>query len=340
MGINALHSYLVHPSKSDAEQPAIGGASLPNSGRLYTMLEDVYNKSDNECNIDISFDHNEDGEQQNDCRDALVDYIDAPSLAKGRTIAKRLQLVTTHRSGLGLLFLIVGRESADHKVLISRFPADSAILAEEDEHSLNVEFLEKVFMKSATAYKAAVYRGPSTKAHFWSGRAVDKQINDNVLTISNYWIKDFLASDFKTTAAAGTRRLAVTLRNAIRQADDLSVKEEIAAAATLAPALQGKSTSIRAVAKKYGLSDQAQKLLRKQLKSDNLFTEQFTFSRQEFGKHIAFQSVELDNGGILTADATQFDKVFEQEELDAKTKQVRFTTQGRVVDRKLKRSRS
>lgn len=338
MAVQSIHSFLVHPKPLDGSTIAIGGTSISHSGRLFEMLKNVYEKSDEECTIDISFNHSADGKQQNDCRDLLTAYLSAPAVESGRLIAERLHAFTTKRSGLGLLFTIAGKEGNDHKLVVSRFPADSGILAEEDESSLSVEFLEKVFMKSATSYKAAVYRGASTKAQFWDGMAVDKQINSGVLTISNYWIKDFLASDFKTTSAAGTRRLAVAIRTAVRKADDLAVKEELTAASRLAPNHHGKTLSMRGFANKLQLSDAAQTLLKDQLPSPSLFTERFTFSREEFSKHVAFQSLELDNGGILMADAQRFDDVFTEESVDGGKR--RFVTQGRVVDRKLKSSRS
>ena len=61
-------------------------------------------------------------------------------------------------------------------------------------------------MKSATSYKAAMYRDGSLTAGFWTGRAIDKQINNRVAPASTYWIEEFLDSDFSTTAAAGTPR--------------------------------------------------------------------------------------------------------------------------------------
>jgi hypothetical protein len=41
--------------------------------------------------------------------------------------------------------------------------------------------------------------------------------------LSNYWIAEFLNSDFRTTSAAGTRRLAVALRAAAKKSIDIVV---------------------------------------------------------------------------------------------------------------------
>ena len=144
---------------------------------------------------------------------------------------------------------MAGKEGREHKIVISRFPADVGILAEESERALTVEFLERVFMKRATTYKAAAYQHTSLAAGFWLGRAVDKQINSDMVQLSNYWIAEFLDSDFRTTAAAGTKRLAVALRDAARKTGDVTVKREIAAAVTLGQSLDGQRLTIKEFSK-------------------------------------------------------------------------------------------
>ncbi|NLF73016.1 MAG: hypothetical protein GX575_28600, partial [Candidatus Anammoximicrobium sp.] len=207
MTLERIHSFLVHPEKKHLDQQTpIRGTLVEHSGRLFKMLGDVFDNADRECMHDITFDPAPDGSQQNDCRNLVVTYLRHRSLDAGRTIAERLQRVTTNKSGLGLLFLLAGRDGAEMKIVLSRFPADSAILAEESAESLSVQFLEKVFMKSATAYKAAVYRGKTLEGDFWDGKAVDKQTNSEVLSISNYWIKEFLSSDFRATSAQVSAR--------------------------------------------------------------------------------------------------------------------------------------
>jgi hypothetical protein len=76
-----------------------------------------------------------------------------------------------------------------------------------------VEFLERVFMKNKASYKAVVYEDPSLHAGFWNGRAVDKQLNNPAGQASNYWISDFLLSEFSSTPAHGTRRLAEAIKD-------------------------------------------------------------------------------------------------------------------------------
>ncbi len=106
MSIESIHSFLVHPSKHDETPPEISGTPIPRQGRLYEMLTEVYNRAPVECNIEIIFQPDDDGRQRNERRDILVAYAENPSVEHGRAVAEKLQEVTTHRSGLGLLFLL------------------------------------------------------------------------------------------------------------------------------------------------------------------------------------------------------------------------------------------
>jgi hypothetical protein len=338
MTINSINTYLVHPGKNSISSPKIGGTNVPLNGKLFDLLKKIYEKSNNECNIEISFNKNDDGKQKNELRDLLIVYLKTPSIENGRKIAEQLEIVTTKRSGLGLLFLIIGTEGINTKIVISRFPADNAILAEEDQNSLTIEFLERVFMKSATAYKAAVYEDSSLSSGFWLGKAVDKQINNRESKLSEYWIADFLGSDFRTTAAAATRRLAVALRNAARKSTDIEVKGEITAAASLAKNIQGSLTSIEEFGHRFGLSDQAKKAISDEIHNPSLLGQKFNFSNEEFQNILAYRSVELDTGVMLTANSHEFDDVFDREIVDDKRKRVRYSTTGRVVNESLRKS--
>lgn len=339
MKINTIHCFLVHPAKSVDTQPDIGGTTVPKSGKLYLMLESIFERAKEECSTEISFNHNMDGKQQNDCRDLLLDYIQKPHLPRGRKIALRLQAVTTNKSGLGLLFLMVGQENQHAKLVLSRFPADQGILAEERKDSLSVEFLEKVFMKSATSYKAVFFEDQVTTTGFWIGRAVDKQINNPSEIVARYWIRDFLASDLRTTAAAGTKRLAVALRDAISSLDDTVAKNEISAAVTLAPSLSGRTTTIDQFCDRFGLSPTTREAVRKAVRNDALMAETFQFDGTEFGRFIAYRLVELDNGATLSAESSQFDSVFSKEQTAKNDGRIRFATVGRVVDERLRKSK-
>ncbi|MEK7322173.1 MAG: hypothetical protein AABZ84_03740 [Pseudomonadota bacterium] len=338
MKIQKIYSYLSYPSKHEEQQPEIGGATIPHKGRLYEMLKDIFDKSDKECNIPICFTPDANGAQNNACRNEIIALINSSGITAGRKIAERLQSVTTGKSGMGLLFLIVAQEEKTHKIMISRFPADQGIMAEQNSKTLKVEFVEQVFLKNANAYKSAVYKGASTAADFWLGDAVDKQTNHGIKDVANYWIREFLLSDFKTTSKAGTKRLAIALKDAITNTDDLGVKHELTSSAILARNMGGKNTSIAEFYNQFHLSDNAKAVINKQLKSMRLAGDKFQFDIDEFTKHISYKTLEIDNGAILTAPVDKFDKCFKEQ--GAENSRVRtFQTSGRVINEKLKKSK-
>jgi hypothetical protein len=335
LSIQHIYTYLVHPKKKTGSESNITGTHVPLKGALFDMLEGVYDKSDKECDIEIAFNKADDGSQKNECRDLVLAYLKSPSVATGRPLAVRLEGFTTKSSGHGLLFLIAGKQAGDTKLVISRFPADNGILAEENQTSLSVEFLERIFMKSAYSYKAAHYKDSSLSSGFWSGRCVDKQINDPARRASDYWIIDFLASSLRLTSAAGTHRLATALRDAAKAAKDVSVKQEIAAAVTLAQGLKGQRLSIDEFAQRFGLSDAAREVIVQQLRHPSLAAERFQFNWVEFSTQLAYRSIELDSGAVVTAEASQFNEIVKQQKLDAS--KVRLSVEGKVLNERLKK---
>ena len=337
-GIVAMFSFLVHPGKHLEEQPAIGGARLPLSGNLFDMLERHFQSAPEDCDIEIAF-LPESGEQQvNACRSEILAVLQSPHIDRARALAARLQGVTTNKSGLGLLFVIVGTSGQAQRICIARFPADFGIIAEEQQSNLRVEFIEKVFMKNAATYKAVVYEGSSLDSGFWTGRATDRQINNSSVAISGYWIKGFLLSDFLTTSATGTRRLAIAITDAIDETNDLGVKEELGAAALLARSLNNQTTSINGFMERFSLSVASREALLRHLKSSACRTDQFTFSAEEFGKHVRYRSLSISNGAVLTAPVNRFDECFTKRRVEEAQDEYEFTTRGRVVDQRLKTS--
>lgn len=337
MDIQKAHSYLTYPAKALDPKPKILGATVSIGSRVYNMLTDVLVKSSTECTIDISFNPTN-GHQSNPSRSLIIDYINNPTLSRGRKIAETLQAVTTHRSGMGLLFLVLASEGAKKLFLLSRFPADVGVLAEETGEELTVEFVEKVFMKNSNSYKSVVYQDTSIVKGFWDGKATDKQIANNDITISDYWIREFLQSDFKTTPEAGTRRLAVAMRNAMQNSTDLVIKSEIASAAQLVQTLPKQSTSIAEICSRFNFAESTRDAIVRELPNTNSVREKFIFSSPEFTRHIQYRSIELDNGGRLVADASRFENVFHIIP-DGKDGVVAISTKGKIIDERLRKSK-
>lgn len=305
---------------------------------MFDLLKGIYDRSEEECSIDISFNHNESGVQQNNCHDLLLTYVNGPTLVRGCRIAKRLARFTTHRSHLGLLFLIVGAEGVGNKVIISRFPADSGILAEEQSEALSISFLERIFMKSAKSYKAVLYKRNSSTGGLWTGKAVDKQLNNPETELSGYWITEFLDSDFRTTSAAGSRRLAIAIRDAAKAVGDIAVKSEIIAAANLVTGFNGQRLSISDFVNRVRLSQAAKSAVFAQLKG-NVQNEKFQLDTVEFNRLTAYRTVELSTGGLLTAETGSFDSVFQKEIINQRAQTVKYSTEGKVVSDKIGNSK-
>jgi hypothetical protein len=336
--IQQIHTFLVRPGKGGHERLDINGTDVPLNGRIFSLLGGIYDRAGEECKIHISFRRDADGNQQNECRSLLTAHLRNRTLDTARLLAERLRDTTDGRSGLGLLFLVAGTEGTHHKIVISRFPTDSAILVDENPAQFTVEFLERVFMKNKTSYKAALYQDVSLQGGFWTGRAIDKQINGRGDQLSDYWITDFLLSEFATTPAAGSRRLGKALREAVAKVP-IEIKEELISAGRLASGLAGQPISINGFADRFGLSESAKEALVSGLKSPRTADEQFMLDVAEFRNHIAYQSVEMDNGALLTASFVDFEDVFEKRYLDETRGNVEFTTRGRIVNEKLKTQR-
>jgi hypothetical protein len=274
----------------------------------------------------------------------LMRYAQSRSIATARSIAARLAAVTTRRSGFGLFFVVAG-DHPKKRLMLSRFPADEGMIVEEKaDEDMDVRFIERVFMKNAHAYKSAVYAGPLEEHSFWSGKAVDKQVD--VKELSDYWIGEFLESKLKTSPAAATKRFALAFRDAIKSAKEVPLKQDLLSAAQLVRGQDGHTISPQNVVDSMRLSGEAVEALTHAMRREELMKETFQFDKAVFDQHIAYRSVQLDNGAILTADNAKFDTVFHQRNVaDHIVPQVEgetpasplteFTTVGRIVGQRL-----
>ncbi len=343
INIVKIYSYLTYPGKKAGGDESkkvedVAGADIPLSGTMFEMLKGIFDHTDIECKTPISFSMNGKGQQQNQVRDELIAFLKKPTQENGLFLARRLQDVTTERSGLGLLFITFGKGDNQLKVVISRFPADQGVLAERDKTTLSVSFVERVFMKNAHAYKAIAYEGSSFDNDFWDGMAVDRQ-TAGAKSLANYWIQDFLKSDFKITPKAGTKQLALALRQTSKKTSDENAKREIISAANLASNLDGETLSINSFMKRYGLSDTVKEAVVATLSNSDLADVDFKFDREEFSRHIHYTSKELDSGAILTAPSDNFDKCFNPKKIDNDKQEYEFTARGKIVNQRLRSSK-
>jgi len=125
------------------------------------------------------------------------------------------------------------------------------------------------------------------------------------------------------------------MRRAGKKIADLGVKQEIVAAATLAPGVDGQMMNIEQFADRFGLSEIAKAAIIREMPHAGVAAERFRFNADEFARQVPFKTVELSSGAILTASATDFDEVFEREEVEGG---VRYSTVGRIVTEKLEKA--
>jgi hypothetical protein len=336
MAIEAIYSFLTYPKKNHPEEPLGPGTEIEiGTDKLSTMLSGIFNHAEQDCVIPIMF--TSDGEvQENPVRSDLLALIAEHSIATAAPLAARLQHATTGTSGMGLMFICLGDDGGSKRIVISRFPADEGVVAERSTSELTVQFVEQVFLKSAYSYKAATYLATGRADQLWKGHLVDRQINHGSKAVADYWIVDFLMSDFATTAAQGTKRLAIALRDASRSTSSLTVKREIAAAAQLAANVPHRAMTISDFCQHFHFSDETKLAISSKVRPSRLINERFRFDSNEFLHHIAFKQIELDNGAVLIAPANRFRDVFSETIIK---NEHTYSTTGSIIDERIRRSK-
>lgn len=341
MPVQAIYSFLTYPKRGNPDDPLGPGVQIPveTDNKLVRMLESLFLRAAQDCVVPIML-RADAGDQTNPLRDELMALLAAPSVESGAPLALRLQRATSGTSGMGLMFVCLGKDvgAPQHKtrVLISRFPADEGVVAERSEFALTIQFVEQVFLKSAYSYKAATFVADGRPDQLWKGDIVDRQINHGSKAVADYWIVDFLVAEFATTAAAGTKRLAAALREAIASTTNFVIKQEIAAAAQLAGNIPNRAMTAAGFCDQFNFSEDTKAAVVAQIRPARLLNDRFRFDAGEFARHLAFKQLELDNGAVLSAPADRFDEIFERTQ---RRQQETFSTTGAVIEQRLKKTR-
>jgi hypothetical protein len=330
MALKIIFSFLTYPRKGKAPGDPVEGISIaPDDGKLSRMLIGVFEAADKECNIPVMFTADQ---QHNPVRTELLALLKKPSVANAAVLAERLQQSTTGTSGIGLLFVCLGDDGVNTRIVISRFPADEGVVAKHGAGKLTVEFVDQVFLKSAFSYKSATYLSTGKPGDMWKGHAVDKQTNQGAIA-ADYWIVDFLKSEFTTTPATGTKRLALALKEVARTSMDPVIRREIVSAVQLAANMPKNSMSIADFCNEFHLSQQAKEAVAAAVNPPRLLNDKFKFDKVEFARHISYKQVELDNGAVLAAPVEKFDDCFTTVR---RQNALTFSTTGEIVEERLR----
>jgi len=311
----------------------IKGVEVPLTGKLFDLQNKIYINSPETCKVSIAFQTTNGFQQENPVRSEVINYTLNPKMETAFPLAKRLANATTGRSKLGLLFIVKGTENNKSRTVISRFPADSGIIADESNGILNIEFLERVFMKSARSFKAVMYESANPFSRFWEGQAIDRQVSDNDTQIRAYWIEKFLKSAYRTTSPEGTRRLGVALRETAKKTEDPEVYAEIVSAIQLARNMGGQTISGLDLFQRFGLSEKTQNAIMENLPDKKVLTDMFIFDANEFIRQVQYRTMRLNNGASMTAPSENFDTIFHREKIETESGvQLKISTTGEVVE--------
>jgi hypothetical protein len=336
MAIEKIFAHLVYPNHRRDVPTPYTASELPLDGKLFGMLKDVYDGSAVECNIDVQF---RSSDQTNPMRDLILAFLSKRDAAAAGAIAERLSHFTTGRSQLGLFFVILAKPDNRDCVLFSRFPTEQAILADDGQGQLSVEFLEKVFVKKWSSYKGAIFTDTVSRSGFWEGRVVDRQINAPTGEASKYWVENFLDADFVTTSELGTRRFANALSDASRAASGLE-KQEINSMLPFLRQFDGQSVKVDDILQQLGVSPEAKEKILKHMPSQSS-GQTFKFQFETLRNSVSFRAVTLDTGVTVTADSVDFQRLVEVERSKEKGGGdiVTLSTTGKLIGDQLRRSR-
>ncbi len=331
-----VQSFLIAPGKNVQHPPSIQQATVPTTGQIYSQLDEVFKRASSECDIELVFQPNAQGQQSNQFQNWVNAYARHPSTNAGLVIARHLQSVTTNRPGVGLLFLMLGTDvNGLVNLVISRFPATGGIVVDTARGGLFVEFDDNIFMKNVKAYKSALFCADGPNSQFQDCRAVDKQTNDTRRGAS-YWIDDFLTCELRTTSMAYSRLVAETIGSAVVRTKDSAVKQELIAAATLMQNQDGQTVSIASLAQTFALTDASTRAISAELHNSALATDVFEFNASAFDKYLPYRRIELDIGVSITAATKDFDDKVRRQRIDD-AGLMRYTIEGTVTQQGFRR---
>jgi hypothetical protein len=335
MTIEKVYAHLVYPNhKGDLPTPYTA-SEVQLEGKLFGLIKKIYDDSALECNVDIRF---ESSDQNSEMRSLILDLLSKRDSESAGKIAERLASVTTRRSQLGLFFVVIAKDNTKDTVLFSRFPTDQAILADDQNGGLNIEFLEKVFVKKWSTYKGAIFSDTVSRSGFWSGKIVDRQINSAEGEASQYWVEKFLGASFVATKLLGTTRFARALSAASRSGS-FGVQTEINSSVPFLRQYDGKVASIDDISERLGFSQETREAIKKQMPSGTE-NQSFMMDYDVLRNAVTFRTVKLANGVSVTADSAEFQELVSMETQDTPEGQfVTLSTSGKLLADRLTKAK-
>lgn len=273
-------------------------------------------------------------------RKSIIDYLfAAPATSKKASLelAMRLSKAMDDRSPYTLLMLAAYKGEKDdsyRRLVLWAFPKDEPFkFSASKTGTAKIEIPENIFSRSSSFKKGSLYEGFQTNDAFLQGFVIDRQAETSWGTAADYWVSQFLDSQFTLTGSAGTRLLARTLKithnDLSEQADRNQITDSIQAAFTS----NRRRWSLQQYAKEY-LTGIAETTFLANAPAETVRTK-FDFNKQEFEEKVQLRVFRLSDDVVVAAPFSTIDKSVKLVGKDAS--QIRVT--GTIVEETVKPGR-
>ena len=316
MEICKIYGFITPALKNENADRIIQGREIGSSGRLYTILLEIFTSLENKCDIPIKF-LSENGTQNNPVMLQVQKLNGDFSLENALWFANRLSKCTDKTMKNGLLFIAKLNDSNNIRIALCRIPAEEGITVKVEDSDVKFDVLEDVFIKNSHKFKLAYFDSIDS---FMTGNATDRQINDGkkIRYLSDYWVKDFLDCELEITPKRGTKMLAEAIRKTIETTENETIQKELTSVISMIPNVNEEKTSFDGFFSLMHLSEETKNEVLQKLSVPS-FNAQFQIDAEEFNSNCTYQSVIMDNGAIAIAPTNSFDTIWTIEERNGKT---------------------
>lgn len=304
--------YIVQPCRGlepEAIPVRVTGSTLNLDTLPSSFFLPLFTESAEKSPIDISF-LPEGGQQVNAVR-GLVRSIAFDEITQkehaSMDLACRLAGSTYMRSGAGLFVVLLGRFSERARVMLWRFPGDESLQARMLTGALDIRLIQDAFSRESTKFKAAMFEGTPASTSFWKGRTEDRQAKSRVREVADFWVMDFLNARLALTASRGSRLLARSLRETIKKAESVEIKEALIAAAVAVKSQAGRNISFQEFATNY-LPESVRPTFVKEVGGPLVAESMFQIEAETLDRELRFKSIVIDNLFIVRGPLDQFDE--------------------------------
>ena len=304
--------YIVPPCKGLDEntiQKTVKGSSINIDSMPKDFFLSLFTEHAEKYPLDIDFTP-EGGKQQNKVR-SLIQSIafDDPNKKEiaTRKLAYRLANASDKRSPSGLFIVLAGRVGENTRVFLWKFPADESIQATVSDTGITIQFIQDVFSRKSTYFKAAIFEGTPASTSFWKGKVEDKQAKDQIWEASEFWIVNFLNAKPALTDTRGTKVLTRALRETIKQTKSLEKKEALVDASNVIKSQDDRNISIGEFAKQYLPEDVRSKFI-KAAGGSTIADDIFKIDRVTMDMEFRLKSIVIDNLFTIRGPLDQFDR--------------------------------